>query len=245
VKDIDLKDSTYRFNPEVDHGLKGADERNGRRPLLLAEGSVRQWINNYHPARDRDEFGECYLVTGKPAYSVVTPKQPIANNTIRATLRKLKDEADIDKPLNPHALRHNFVTICVRDYGLKEQTIKYLIGHSKDSQVMETTYSHLSDEDFMKEAESAFGLREEEPHSTLTPKECACGAKVEPTAKACSNCGMLFTPDAQSAQNKIDDMAIEGMREAESSEEADAVEDFRQYLKNNPEEAVEILEEEL
>ncbi len=230
VKDIDLDDGSYRFNPEVDHGLKGADERNGRRPLLLAEGSVRQWINNYHPARDRDDFGECYLVTGKPAYSKTTPKQPIANNTIRATLRKLKDEADIDKPLNPHALRHNFVTICVRDYGLKEQTVKYLIGHSKDSKVMETTYSHLSDEDFMKEAETAFGLREADDFSTLTPKECVCGAKVEPTAKACSNCGMMFTPDARQATNTIQDSVKDSYKQVspddeETIEEIEAVEE--------------------
>jgi integrase len=245
VKDIDFNDSSYQFNSEVDHGLKGADERNGRRPLLLAKGSVRQWINQYHPARDRDDFEECYLVTGKPAYSRITPKQPIANNTIRATLRKLKEEAEIDKPLNPHALRHNFVTICIRDYSLKERTVKYLIGHSKDSNVMETTYSHLSDEDFMRDAEAAFDLREEEEHSTLTPKECNCGAKVEPTAKACSNCGMVFTPDAITAQDTVDDVALNGMREAEDDTEADAVEQFRDYLKNNPEEAVEILQEEL
>lgn len=245
IKDIDLEDGSYRFNPEVDHGLKGADERNGRRPLLLAEGSLRQWINNYHPARDRDDFKECYLVTGKPAYSKVTPKEPIANNTMRATLRKLKEETGIDKPLNPHAMRHNFVTICKRDYGLDNDTIKYLIGHSKDSKVMETTYSHLSDEDFMQEAETAFGLQEEDQHSTLTPKECACGAKVEPTAKACSNCGMMFTPDARAAQDTIDDMALDGMREADDKAEADAVEQFRDYLKSNPEEAVEILQEEL
>lgn len=35
------------------------------------------------------------------------------------------------------------------------------------------------------------------------------------------------------------------MREADDEQEADAVEDFREYLKENPEEAVEILREEL
>ncbi|MFC7185614.1 hypothetical protein [Halorubrum yunnanense] len=65
VKDVkhlndENKTGRYRFNPSVDHGLKGADDRNGWRPLLLAEGAVRQWVNNYHPARGDDDFEECY-----------------------------------------------------------------------------------------------------------------------------------------------------------------------------------------
>lgn len=204
VKDINLNDDTYRFNPNVDHGLKGADDRNGNRPMLLAAGAVRQWLNNYHPARQREDFQECYLITGKPNYGKANPTEPVGNNCLRYTLNNLKEETGIDKPLNPHSMRHNFVTICKRDYDMDNDTIKWLIGHSKDSRVMETTYSHLSDMDYREKAEEKAGVIDEREQSTLTPKQCSCGESVAPTAKACPNCGMLFSPDAKSVEEQID-----------------------------------------
>jgi len=235
VKDIDLEQGVYQFNPTVDYGLKGADERNGKRPLLFAEGSVRNWINNYHPGRHRDDFEECYLITKKPQYNKVDPKNPVANHVMRYTLNKLREKVGVEKPMKPHAMRHNFVTICKRDYGMDNDTIKYLIGHAKDSRVMETTYSHLSDEDFLNNAQEAAGVREPEETSTLTPKKCSCGATVEPTAKACPNCGMMFTPDAQGAQNRIKGDVRDTKEEAETLEEHKKLNELEQLIDDNPE----------
>lgn len=230
VKNINSDDETgkYRFNPNVDYGLKGADERNGWRPLLLADGAVRQWLNNYHPGRTRDDFEDCYIVTAKPRYGYVDPTDTVSNSTIRRTLKKTAEKAGVDKPVNPHAMRHNFVTICKRDYGLDNDTIKWLIGHAKDSRVMETTYSHLSDRDFADNAEEAFGLKEESERSTLTPKRCTCGASVEPNAKACSNCGMMFTPDAQELKDDAESLIIEVENETEGEIVQAVLEDVRE-----------------
>ncbi|THE63990.1 integrase [Salinadaptatus halalkaliphilus] len=235
VKDVkhlndEHENGKYRFNPNVDHGLKGADDRNGWRPLLLAEGAVRQWLNSYHPGRHRDDFEDCYVVTAKPNYGYVDPTDSVSNSTIRRTLRKIAEKAEVDKPINPHAMRHNFVTICKRDYDLDNDTIKWLIGHTKDSRVMETTYSHLSDKDFSDNAEEAFDLKEEEERSTLTPKRCTCGTKVEPGAKACSNCGMIFAPDAQAAQREAKESVKEGYKHTdpdddETMEELEAIDE--------------------
>jgi len=227
VKDIDLDNGTYRFNPNVDYGLKGADDRNGNRPLLLSTGAVRQWINNYHPARHRDDFEDCYLLTAKPNYSKVRPKKVVGHNCLRYILSTLKDKTGIDKPLNPHALRHNFVTICKRDYDMDNDTIKWLIGHTKDSRVMETTYSHLSDMDFRQKAEAKAGLKKETDQSTLTPKQCSCGEMVEPTAKACSNCGIVFTPDAQNVEEQMQDDVKQDYRETDPKD-ADTMDKIQQ-----------------
>jgi len=241
LKDVNPQSGTYRLNPEVD-GLKGAQDRNGKRPLLGAKAAVQNWLE-YHPDTSNSEH---YLITARPNYSTPDPTTPISGETIRRCMEKIKDRTDIDKPMHPHAMRHNFVTIAARDYDLPHDTIKYLIGHDAASQVMETTYSHLSGDDHVKRAEEAWGIREVEDNSPLTPEVCTiCGSPLEPDAKACSKCGTVYTPDAQSAQNLVDDLAIEGMREAEDETESDAVEHFRQYLKDNPEEAVEILREEL
>lgn len=218
IKDIDLKEGTYRFNPNVEHGLKGADDRNGNRPLLLATGAVRQWINNYHPARHRDDFEDCYLITAKPNYSKVRPKEAVGHNCLRYVLSNLKDTVNLNKPLNPHALRHNFVTICKRDYDMDNDTIKWLIGHTKNSRVMETTYSHLSDMNFRQKAEHKAGLRQEVDRNTLTPKQCSCGEMVEPTAKACSNCGIVFTPDARNVEEQMNADVKQDYRETDPSD---------------------------
>ncbi|MFC7185615.1 site-specific integrase [Halorubrum yunnanense] len=129
-------------------------------------------------------------------------------------LNTLQDETGIEKPLNPHSLRHNFVTICKRDYDMDNDTIKWLIGHTKDSRVMETTYSHLSDMDFREKAEQKAGLIDETSRSTLTPKQCSCGEKVAPTAKACPNCGMLFSPDARAVKEETEQQVKDTYKEA-------------------------------
>jgi integrase len=241
VGDVDVKEGWFKLNGE-DGGTKGAEEVGGRRPLLHAEPSVRNWLE-YHPDPDEDH----YLITAKPEWNEVDPTEPIQANSLARAVRKVADKAGIEeKPTHPHALRHNFVTIAKRDYEMDNSTIKYLIGHKPESKVMETTYQHLSDKDYMDAARESIGKKEPEEHSPLTPDVCGnCGDSVPENAKACPSCGTRFTPDAEAAQNTIDDLALDGMREAEHEKEADAVEQFRDYIKNNPEEAVKILEEQL
>lgn len=240
VKDVDVENGVYYLNADAS-GLKNADENGGARPLLGAKAAVRDWLK-YHP----DPEPEKYLITGKPNYSTVDPTRQVSRTTITRVLRQVDDETDIDKPLHPHALRHNFVTICKRDYEIPDETVKYLIGHSQESRVMETTYAHLSDQDHIERAEVAFGIREEDTDSPLTPDVCdVCGASLGPEDKACASCGAAYTPDAHTAQEKMENKAMRGMREADSEQEADDVETVRNFLKNNPEEAVEILRDEL
>jgi integrase/recombinase XerD len=241
LKDVNIEGGTYRLNPEAG-GLKGATKRNGNRPLLGAKGPLQNWLE-YHPDTSNPDN---YLITARPKYSVVDPSSPVSGETIRHVMEKIKEKASIQKPMNPHAMRHNFVTIAKRDYELPDDTIKYLIGHDAGSKVMETTYSHLSGDDHVQRAEEAWGIREPESSSPLTPDVCeVCKNPLEPEAKACSKCGTVYTPDAKSAQELVEEMALEGMREAQDDKEAEAVKEFRAFLKENPEQAVEILSEEL
>lgn len=211
MKDVDIQNGTYRLNPNVD-GLKGATDRNGNRPLLGAKGTLQNWLD-YHP---NPTDPENYLITARPSYSAVDPSDPITGETIRRVMSEIKDKAGINKPMHPHALRHNFVTIAKRDYELPDDTVKYLIGHDADSKVMETTYSHLSGDDHVARAEEAWGIREPEDNSPLTPDVCnVCNNPVEPGAKACSRCGAVFTPDAHSAQETVEDAAKESYKQTD------------------------------
>ncbi|MEF8821528.1 MAG: zinc ribbon domain-containing protein, partial [Halovenus sp.] len=126
-------------------------------------------------------------------------------------------------------------TIAKRDYGLDDSTIKFIIGHSEDSTVMETTYSHLTADDHISKAELGAGIKEPEEESTLTPDICpTCYENLSPTAKACPSCGEIFTPDAKATQNKIEDSMYEAKGEVEGEEE-EAVDKLRDLIKENPE----------
>jgi len=251
VKDVDPQNGVYWLNTE-ELGLKGADEAGLKRPLLGAKKAVREWLN-HHPTGNADD----YLITALPsATNTSGTGDYLAAPTIRSRLWRIADEAGVydketktGKSPHPHNFRHWFVTTCMQRYGMEPSTIKFLIGHGQQSTVMEETYSHLTDEDHINAARAAAKGVGEEPEtqeSALTPEVCpTCDEPLGPSAKACPSCGDAFTPDALQAQDKMGEKSLSGMRAAETDEQADAVETIRDYLKNNPEEAVEILSEEL
>lgn len=200
IKDVDVQAGTYRLNPEVD-GLKGASDQNGKRPLLGAKGTLQNWLE-YHPAPDKPE---AYLITARASYAAVDPFDPVSGETIRRIMADIKSKTSIQKPMHPHAMRHNFVTIAKRDHNLADDTIKYLIGHDPASSVMETTYAHLSGDDHIERAETAWGIREPDDDSPLTPDVCnVCHSPMDANAKACSRCGAVYTPDAKAVEDEVD-----------------------------------------
>lgn len=205
LKDINLQEGTYRLNTSVD-GLKGADLVATWNPLLGATGALQDWLE-HHPAPDDPE---AYLLTERRDHRERDPYSTISDDTVNAVLREAASIASQEhpaiakKPTNAHAMRHNFVTMCKVVYDLDNDTIKRLIRHKPDSTVMETTYAHLSDEDYIARAEVAFGLRDDDETSTMSPKICdVCREHLPPNAKACSNCGHVFTPDAKKVEQDL------------------------------------------
>ena len=238
LKDVDMENGTYRLNPNVD-GLKGAQDRNGKRPLLGAKGPLQKWLE-YHPDRSDPEN---YLITARPSYSAVDPSTPVSGETIRRAMADAKDNSDVEKDMHPHALRHNFVTIAKRDYDLPDDTIKYLIGHDESSEVMETTYSHLSGDDHVARAEEAWGIREPTDESPLTPDVCnVCNNPMEPNAKACSNCGTLYTPDAKGAKDQMEERVREKKGDADTLEEYKDADAIAQAIEDDPKLAAQLMD---
>lgn len=212
IKDIDLDASTpVLYLNEDAEGLKGAS---GKRPLLGAEAYVRRWLE-YHPTGEPDD----YLITPK-ATGGGEPGGMLTQDTIRYHLRKIADKAEVEKDVHPHIFRHYFTTIAKRDYDLDDAYIKHLRGDSPGSNVMETTYRHLSDDDAIGHAEAKFSGEEPEKESGLTPETCpTCGEILDPNAKACSTCGQVFTPDAKSVEEQIEQDVKDSYREVEPDDE--------------------------
>jgi integrase len=238
-KDIELDEGSsgrYRINPDAE-GTKGAGSE--YRPLLGATGALRDW-KQYHP----DPSPDNYVISQKPGYrGKIDPTEPVTSETIRYTTHKIMDDAGIDKPAKPHFFRHNFVSICRRDYDMDDDTIKWLIHHSDSSDVMRTTYKHLSSEDWIQKAEVSAGYAEEEEESSLTPMACdVCGHSLGPTDVACSNCGNVFSPDAHSTKEEIEEDMYQAKGELEEDEE-DALDKMKELIEENPEMLSKLMED--
>lgn len=213
IKDVDVNEGIFWINDEA-AGRKGAE---GKRPLLGAKEYVRQWLE-YHPTGDPDDA----LITALPSQGGGgVPGEPLSQNSIRYQLNKIADAAGVDKKVNPHIFRHYFTTIAKREYGMDDAHIKRLRGDSPGSNIMETTYQHLSDEDTIEAAEIAAGIRDPEAVETaMTPETCpTCGIVLDPGAKACSRCGSTFTPDAQAVKEQLDEDVKLAYREGDPEDE--------------------------
>ncbi|GAA0261491.1 hypothetical protein GCM10009000_092410 [Halobacterium noricense] len=235
VGDMDVDNGVFYLNKEYSDGLKGADEDSRKRPLLGARGPVRDWLD-YHPCRDRDDFEDAYLFTATTLSATDDYGEMMSESGIRYHLDKIHEKAGVDKPSNAHNYRHFFVTNAVKNWDLDKDAVKGLIGHGADSSVMETTYSHLTMDDYIEDAEIATDLREPDEDDPVVPAACTvCDYPLPDGAKACPKCGQAYTADAKSVQDDVEDSLYEGKGEAEDDEEEEAVDKLRRLLKENPE----------
>jgi integrase len=240
IKDVNLEEGTYRLNTDVD-GLKGAEEVATWNPLLGSNKPVREWVEKHHPAPDD---GAALLITERQDHRERDPYSTISDDTVNWVLRRAAEKAAdeypaiANKPTHAHAIRHNFVTMCKVRYDMDNDTIKRLIRHKPDSSVMETTYAHLSDADYIKKAEEAFGIRDstdEEDAFDASPEFCdVCHEPLQRGAKACPSCGAIYSPDAHSAKQKIQS-GLEGqVGEIQNEAEARVVRAALQEIRENP-----------
>jgi len=236
LKDVNVNEGAYWLNKDVD-GLKGAS---GKRPLLGAKSAVYEWLKD-HPKSDDPN---AYLITIMPSAVRGTPGEQIHQTQINTRLKKIAKEAGVTKPVNAHNFRHAFVTMAKRDYDMKEDTIRHLIGHGERSNVMETTYKHLTDDDYIQDAEIAAGFRQPESESPLSPPICpTCNESLASNAKACPKCGNVFTPDAKAVKDDIETDMWDSQGKAETSEEIAGLDTMRDMINEHPEALATLLAE--
>lgn len=225
IKDLDLDKGRFRLNTEA-KGLKNADKNGKWRDLLLAEATVRQWLNTAHPEPDNPD---AVVITALPSYNRVDPERPINSTTIGQVTTSVAEKAAekepklAEKPTNPHAFRHNFVTIALRR-GMEESAVKHQIGHSPSSSVMRTTYSHLQDSDYINQARQAFNKEVDETPNELVPTVCPkCGETPPETAKLCPWCGLEFTPGAKKTVEETEEKVNESYKQVEDMDQLEKV----------------------
>lgn len=192
--DLDGERGYIHLNDDYDAaygGMKNALARGRKRPIFGARKYVRDWLQ-YHPRGDADDD---WLFVGDPNHWKTDPDDHWSRPSARARLGKLKEYAGVDKPVEPHNFRHYCATVLYRDYDLDRDTIRMLLGHVEGSTALETTYSHLFDEDYIRRAEAGMGYRDEEDRSPFTPDACpTCGELLEDNWRQCPSCQELFGP---------------------------------------------------
>jgi integrase len=244
IRHLDLKEGKFRLNDDAE-GLKNADENGKWRDLLLSAASLRQWLQTGHPNPDEPD---AYVFCPLPQFANGGPfaedrnlsddevaRTQMGESSVYETLRRMKERTDVTKPLNPHALRHNFVTIALRR-GVPESAIKHQLGHAPDSRVMESTYAHLKDSDHIREAREAFDLETEDHESELTPEVCPrCGENPPADARLCPWCGLAFTPDAKAVVDDADDAVRQSYRDvdADDTDTVDKIQFLDDLLEDN------------
>lgn len=236
IKHLKIEEGQFRLNEE-EEGLKGADENGKWRDLLLSQSSIHDWLQTGHPD---PENPEAYLFCPLPAFS--DADEPALNqmgeSTFYQKLDKMKERTGVEKPLNPHALRHNFVTISLQR-GVPESAIKHQLGHAPDSRVMESTYAHLKDSDHIREARDAFDLETDEQPNQLTPEVCPrCGENPPENAKVCPWCTLEFTPDAKEIIKEADEQVRDSYKKADDMDQVEKVQLVDELLndaKDDPE----------
>lgn len=237
VKDFDLEGGYFYLNEDA-AGLKGATKRGRKRPLFGARKYVQEWLE-YHPRGDEPE---AWVFVGDPKNPRVDLDNPLTERSVRRILQNAADEAGLDKSANPHKFRHYFVTVMKRDYNMEDDTVKFLLGHGEQSNVMNTTYKHIKNEDYIRAAEEVLGQKEPEERNSFTPPYCfVCGETLQPKWKSCPSCGEVYAPDAEKSKGDIEEAMFESAVAAESEEEQAALGTVRKWFRENPDKAAEFI----
>jgi integrase/recombinase XerD len=184
---VDLENGVW-YMPDGE-GLKGADEPMNKRPLLGAEKTMGQLIEQ-HPTGEPDDH-----VFTTMTLNGTEPGEMVQTWSLSKAIHKCGDAAGVDKPTNPHAFRHHFVTVAKQRYNMENSVIKKLLGHSPDSNIMESTYAHISDDKVIEQAQEAMGLDDDKKDDTQAPPVCpACQRPLRPSLRKCPTpgCGERF-----------------------------------------------------
>lgn len=232
VGDVDLENSRFYLDTS-EAGLKGAE---GMRPMLVALNACKEWMD-YHPAADDPE---AYFITKLPDAVKGDVHTPLHRSTVQRRIRQIMEDAGIErveKRGHPHNFRHTFVRWAYINRGMDIQTIKYMTGHSKDSQTLERTYMNILESDFAKKAEEAAGVGQtKEPEDHLTPEVCPiCDYGPLPEdARACPRCTNILTPDGAQQRDELQQAAESTIVEVDNATEAKIVQSVLQDIRENP-----------
>ena len=163
--------------------------------VILGAAALTAWLNQ-HPAKDNLQaplWGT--MQQGKWTRS--------AYSRLRFRVKQLSREAGIRKRVYPHLFRHTRITHIRSENHMNQDQAKLFFGFSKDSTVMERTYSHLISKDANDAVLRMYGIVPKERDALPAPDQCGmCRLPNEPGSTFCSRCGYALDGTAAIANQK-------------------------------------------
>jgi len=237
IKDIDLdKGETGVGDMPPAEGLKNADQVGNERPLLGCLKTMGQWLE-HHPTGEPDDP----LFTPRRVQGKSKPGEQLSMKSMRQAIYTAAENAGVtDKPTNPHAFRHFFVTVAKKRYDIDDSTIKHMLGHSEESNVMSTTYRHLDDDHHVTQAEESMGLAGDDDTEVPAPPVChACQRPLRPSVTTCPSpgCGERFDSDTEeydtptpTTDETVYDKAVKELMDMQDMDRIDAEEAMSKFM---------------
>lgn len=195
LKHIDEEGPTMDVILNTQEGqTKGAQ---GSKPLLWAKHYLKPWYDNHPYKDDPDAALFCVLPDGGGSgnKSDDEKKEPMTPATFRQLSSRYFSAAGIDKPSNPHMMRHTAITRMVIE-GLSEQQIKGIVGWDPDSSQF-STYAQVADQMNNDSVRESLGLPTSgiervvgKPSVIRCPE---CGDEHPEQADYCDNCNVSLT----------------------------------------------------
>lgn len=177
------------------HGRKVViDGKTGQRrlPLLEATPALNEWLND-HPGPAPDAPLWCHLRDGDEAIGYKYIREKV--------LRRAKERAGIEKPVNPHHFRHSRATDLAQKF--KEAQLCEWFGWVQGSKVP-AKYVHLSGRDIDQAYGKLHGIVDEDDEDEETVKECwRCKELNEAGDRFCGRCGAPLDEDAATTHAEV------------------------------------------
>ena len=164
--------------------ILAVDGKTGYRRIRLfkAVPYLKEWLNIHNCKEDMPLFVNIFRYKNSP----------LSYDKVLSMLKELKEIAEINKPVNPHAFRHRRVTEMNME-GFTDKELNIHFGW-KDNSNMARRYSHITDNDVGNKIlkKEGVNVKELKKKEDLRIKVCPrCGEYTLPHNDYC-NCGLLI-----------------------------------------------------
>jgi len=230
VKDVDLDGDRATYTPNRNAiGLKGADIK--PYPIIDSRASLRVYLRHSHPRPDEPEAALFHRFENFD--DIEDDDGSLSPARVNAILRKVADDAGVDKPTNAHNFRHSAVTRMWRE-GWDRQEIQHRVQWSLDTNMWQR-YVHVTAEQMNEEIFASAGIVEDDDSLSKERLHCGnCRETIPAHAEYCPRCGEPTSPDTRELKDQAVNSLADGLAELDDVDRRRFVAELLQEAEADP-----------
>lgn len=161
-------------------------------PIIDSVPYLMKWLED-HPFKD-DPEAPLFVATRLKGNARVFVKEPLSIKRIQSKLQKLGKDAEVENPVNPHAIRKATATRLSKHLSPAE--LEAIMGWVEGSQIANQYYIKVDPKELMHKRRVIAGIAEpEELEETDQPRKCPRCKSLNPyDAQRCSYCRLVLDP---------------------------------------------------